>query len=139
MKTLTKDRLVALDAKCGEAFVGLIKLRPRLQTILSDENVGHLYIMAHRLHIPVEELCSYVWLQTYILVKSQTLDNVPEPHVVARQFEIDIRDFKQYIEARALVIGGILQEVDEDPQDLSQEEWVDYLDDLKEQSGETGE
>lgn len=107
---MTLDRVCQMDKDCGEK-VRAFRQQILLSTFDHEDNAIALLAMAQDLGVSFDELCSYVWLQTYVAEMVYLPDPIPSPQDVAEWFGISWEDFRKYLDAR---IEVILREIPED-------------------------
>lgn len=134
---MTMDRIRDMDLAHGEE-VRLLRRHIKLSTFDHEDNAIALLAMAQKLGVSFDELCSYVWLQTYIMELGGSYDDLPSPEDVAKLFGIDIVELENYLRDRAELLCD--ESIEEDPFFIDREiasrgftphEWRSYLEDLQ--------
>lgn len=149
---MTMERVRQMDSDCRE------EVRPfrqcvKLSNFEHEDNAIALLLMAQNLRVSFDELCSYVWLQTYIAELSESFDDIFSVEFVAQQFGIDVEEFQEYLDLRAEQLQAedkFQQEIqsnkitDSEFAELAVKgftpvEWSSYLDDLQDDAAATGD
>jgi hypothetical protein len=80
-----------MDKEIGEE-VRLLCRHIRLSTFDHQDNAIALLAMAQSKGLIFDELCAYVWIQTYISEPESFL-----PEYVAQLFDLDLLEFEEYL------------------------------------------
>jgi hypothetical protein len=77
-----------------------------------EDNYGALRRLARNLSISFKLLCFYVWLQIYLMELSDSFDDIPPLHEIARDYGIPLAELEKYASERTEVFKKI-READE--------------------------
>jgi hypothetical protein len=90
------ERVQEWDSLFGD-LVGSFLQGILLETFFHEDNAIQMYGLAHELGVPLSELCSYVWLQTYVRELREDFETLPAFQLVCQHFGIDPEKFHSYI------------------------------------------
>ena len=108
-------RVREMDELFGKK-VHQLRRRIRLSNFDHEDNAIALFAMARDLGVSFDELCSYVWLQTYIAELGESFDDLPySVQEVAELFGIDLEEFEDYVREWVSIPGNLF--LDQEPMD----------------------
>ncbi len=142
MQAISMERVRELDVAHGQEIRDSLRQWPVLPMVLCKGNVSNLSVLAKRLGVSLQELCSYVWLQTYIVELRESFEDLPSLAVVAQQFGISSEEFENYISDESRLLQNIFVDNPTVRRSLLSGNWdneEDLLEDLQNDAGLQGD